>query len=201
MYAEQQPIPPCNLHQHGHYHEPISKRQRDGTSTPEPPSQPQRTCGGGPPPNPPKKGKGEGPAAAAPPPSPPNNSLSTRARAVIGVDNKRARIVGIRWLLQEERRGEKIASSLVIYMAEEIDIQHGLCMDTSASTTSDYQPAPRQLSRKAQKSIEGMIARMRNFEVVGEGCSWDTDDEDGKWDSEPNLGPWVEKERCSRGMS
>ncbi|RPB23565.1 hypothetical protein L211DRAFT_838417, partial [Terfezia boudieri ATCC MYA-4762] len=49
-------------------------------------------------------------------------------RRWIEEDNNNAQIKGIRWLLLKGRRVGKAASSLVIYLAEEIDIKNGLRM-------------------------------------------------------------------------
>ncbi|RPB23545.1 hypothetical protein L211DRAFT_838697 [Terfezia boudieri ATCC MYA-4762] len=52
-------------------------------------------------------------------------------------NNEGARILGIRWLLQEGRRVGKLASSLIIYLAEGIDTRHGLCMGRRIFHTSE----------------------------------------------------------------
>ncbi|KAF8420016.1 hypothetical protein BGX38DRAFT_619968 [Terfezia claveryi] len=60
-------------------------------------------------------------------------------RRWIEEDNEGARIVGIRWLLQEGRRVGKLASSLVIYLAAEIDTTHGLRMGKRVFRTTNYE--------------------------------------------------------------
>ncbi|RPB18908.1 hypothetical protein L211DRAFT_899508 [Terfezia boudieri ATCC MYA-4762] len=61
-------------------------------------------------------------------------------RRWIEEDNKTAQIQGIRWLL---RRIGKLASPLVIYMTETIDLTHGLRMGrcNGATTMSSFQGA------------------------------------------------------------
>ncbi|RPB23559.1 hypothetical protein L211DRAFT_838410, partial [Terfezia boudieri ATCC MYA-4762] len=59
-------------------------------------------------------------------------------RRWIEEDNKNAQIKGIRWLLLEGRRVGKAASSLVIYLAEEIDIKNGLRMGKRIFRTTTY---------------------------------------------------------------
>ncbi|RPB21247.1 hypothetical protein L211DRAFT_840851 [Terfezia boudieri ATCC MYA-4762] len=102
------------------------------------------------------KGKGKAittPTRATPPP---RNSPLNQARAIvlhaapmkykpglmrrwIEEDNEGARILGIRWLLQEGRRVGKLASSLVIYLAEGIDTTRGLHMGRRVFRTSEYE--------------------------------------------------------------
>ncbi|KAF8435230.1 hypothetical protein BGX38DRAFT_1275130 [Terfezia claveryi] len=53
-------------------------------------------------------------------------------------DNKNAQIKGIRWLLLEGRRVGKAASSLVIYLAEEINLKNGLRMGKRLFRTTAY---------------------------------------------------------------
>ncbi|RPB23568.1 hypothetical protein L211DRAFT_838422 [Terfezia boudieri ATCC MYA-4762] len=60
-------------------------------------------------------------------------------RRWIEEDNQGARILGIRWLLQEGRRVGKLASSLVIYLAEGIDTRRGLRMGRRVFRTSEYE--------------------------------------------------------------
>jgi len=43
-------------------------------------------------------------------------------RRWVEVDNRGVKIVGIRWLLREDRRGQE-ASSLVIYMREPVEVR------------------------------------------------------------------------------
>ncbi|KAF8440674.1 hypothetical protein BGX38DRAFT_1205310 [Terfezia claveryi] len=53
-------------------------------------------------------------------------------------DNKNAQIKGIRWLLLEGRRVGKVASSLVIYLAGEINLKDGLRMGKRLFRTTAY---------------------------------------------------------------
>ncbi|KAF8440671.1 hypothetical protein BGX38DRAFT_1144485 [Terfezia claveryi] len=53
-------------------------------------------------------------------------------------DNKTVQIQGIRWFLKEDRRIGKLASSLVIYMTETIDLTHGLRMGRRLFRTTAY---------------------------------------------------------------
>ncbi|KAF8439666.1 hypothetical protein BGX38DRAFT_1207146 [Terfezia claveryi] len=59
-------------------------------------------------------------------------------RRWIEEDNKGVQIVGIRWLLQEGRRVGKLASSLVIYLANSTDSTRGLRMGKRIFRTTDY---------------------------------------------------------------
>jgi len=61
-------------------------------------------------------------------------------RRWIEEDNKGtgAQILGIRWLTQEHRRVGKLASSLVIYMKESIDLNQGLRMGRKLFRTTGY---------------------------------------------------------------
>ncbi|RPB24376.1 hypothetical protein L211DRAFT_837774, partial [Terfezia boudieri ATCC MYA-4762] len=59
-------------------------------------------------------------------------------RRWIEEDNKNAQIKGIRWLLLEGRRVGKAVSSLLIYLAEEIDIKNGLRMGKRLFRTTTY---------------------------------------------------------------
>ena len=61
-------------------------------------------------------------------------------RQWIEEDNKgNVLIMGIRWLLKECRRGEKLASSLVIHSKDEIDINQGLRMGRKVFRTTRYE--------------------------------------------------------------
>ena len=53
-------------------------------------------------------------------------------------DNKGTQILGIRWLLQEPRRVGKVASSLVIYLRDAIDINFGLRMGRKILRATQY---------------------------------------------------------------
>jgi len=53
-------------------------------------------------------------------------------------DNRGIQILGIRWLIQEHRRAGKLASSLVIYMKEKINLNHGLRMGRRIFRTTEY---------------------------------------------------------------
>ncbi|KAF8422180.1 hypothetical protein EV426DRAFT_706324 [Tirmania nivea] len=75
------------------------------------------------PPPSPLNSKGKEPAKATAPPNPPNPKKPTTL--IQTVDNQKAQIQGIRWLVQEERMVGKLASSLVIYLVKDIDITHG----------------------------------------------------------------------------
>ncbi|KAF8440577.1 hypothetical protein BGX38DRAFT_1273040 [Terfezia claveryi] len=105
----------------------------------------------------PGKGKGKGPAKATSPSNLPqkNPTPSIRARAVVihaaptkyklGLmrrwiedDNEGIRILDIRWLLPEDRRVAKLASSLVIYMAKEADPTRGLRIGKRLFRTTAY---------------------------------------------------------------
>ncbi|RPB27267.1 hypothetical protein L211DRAFT_897332 [Terfezia boudieri ATCC MYA-4762] len=102
----------------------------------------------------PLKDKGKAPAKATPPLStqisPPRrvqavvlHTAPTKykpglMRRWIEEDNKTAQIQGIRWLLKEDRRIGKLASSLVIYMTETIDLTHGLRMGRRLFRTTAY---------------------------------------------------------------
>ncbi|RPB28785.1 hypothetical protein L211DRAFT_237314 [Terfezia boudieri ATCC MYA-4762] len=110
-----------------------------------------------------KEPKGKGKAIAGPKNTtqtratpPPRNSPLNQPRAVvfpaapmkykpglmrrwIEEDNEGARIIGIRWLLQEGRRVGKLASSLVIYLAEGIDTTCGFRMGRRVFRTSEYE--------------------------------------------------------------
>ncbi|KAF8433847.1 hypothetical protein BGX38DRAFT_1275891 [Terfezia claveryi] len=81
----------------------------------------------------------------APPRSPRKHSRRPGAkpgqmRRWIEEDNKLtgAQIVGIRWLTQEYRRAGKLASSLVIYMKEKINLDQGLRMGRRFFRTTVY---------------------------------------------------------------
>ena len=54
-------------------------------------------------------------------------------------DNKSVPILGIRWLLKECRRAGKAASSLVIYVEDEIDISQGVRMGRRIFRTTHYE--------------------------------------------------------------
>lgn len=61
------------------------------------------------------------------------------ARSDVPLDNQKVQIWGIRWLLQqEERRIGKSASSLVIYLAKDIDIRHGLRLGRKIFRTTAF---------------------------------------------------------------
>ena len=59
-------------------------------------------------------------------------------RCWIEEDNKNITVLGIRWLLQEPRRTGKVASSLVIYMGETININKGVRMGRGVFRTTQY---------------------------------------------------------------
>ena len=60
-------------------------------------------------------------------------------RRWIGEDNKgKAQVMGIRWLIQENRREGKQASSLVIYLKERIDLNIGLRMGRKFFRITEY---------------------------------------------------------------
>ncbi|RPB20007.1 hypothetical protein L211DRAFT_578174 [Terfezia boudieri ATCC MYA-4762] len=113
-------------------------------------------------PDPPKprtpqpKGKGKAITTQTRATAPPRDSPLNQPRAIvfhaapmkykpglmrrwIEEDNEGARILGIRWLLQEGRRVGKLASSLVIYLAEGIDTRRGLRMGRRVFRTSEYE--------------------------------------------------------------
>lgn len=53
-------------------------------------------------------------------------------------DNKNVAILGIRWLLQEDRRAGKSASSLVNYLKHGTDISQGVHMGRRIFRTTRY---------------------------------------------------------------
>ena len=60
-------------------------------------------------------------------------------RRWIEEDNKgSAQILGIQWLVKEDRRTGKSASSLVIYMKNKIDLKEGLRMGRRLFRTTEY---------------------------------------------------------------
>ena len=59
-------------------------------------------------------------------------------RCWIQGDNKGITILGIRWLLHETRRMGKMASSLVIYLKEGININKGVRMGRRIHRTTQY---------------------------------------------------------------
>ena len=59
-------------------------------------------------------------------------------RRWIEEDNKSVPILGIHWLLKQCRRAGKVASSLVIYLGDEIDINQGVRMERRIFRTTHY---------------------------------------------------------------
>ena len=60
-------------------------------------------------------------------------------RQCIEDDNKGSiRILAIRWLLTEQRRAGKLASSLAIYLEDNIDINKGVRMGRRVHRTTQY---------------------------------------------------------------
>ncbi|KAF8451693.1 hypothetical protein BGX38DRAFT_1329566 [Terfezia claveryi] len=146
---------------------PKDKGKAPSKATPPPTTTPPRTNKGKtsakatPPPttppgtnqNPPSKGKGKMPlpsgAGLSPPPTlaktmvlhaAPTKFKPGQMRRWIEEDNKSTgvQILGIRWLTQEHRRAGKMASSLVIYMKERINIDQGLRMGRRFFRTTVY---------------------------------------------------------------
>ena len=60
-------------------------------------------------------------------------------RRRIEEDNRgKAKILGIRWLVRQDRRTGRSASSLVIYMKNMIDLNKGLRMGRRIFRTTEY---------------------------------------------------------------
>ena len=53
-------------------------------------------------------------------------------------DNQGTQILGIRWLVKEDRRAGKLAHSLVIYLKDKVNINQGVRMRRKIFRTTTY---------------------------------------------------------------
>ena len=122
---------------------PVPPKPQEVASTPDPPKVHSETTTKG-------KDKKRGPASSKPQQRPiearaivlhaaPNKYKLGQMRQWIEEDNRGSlQILGIRWLLREDRRLGKLASSLVIYLNNKVNINWGVHMGRKIFRTTEY---------------------------------------------------------------
>ena len=123
----------------------LDDRSQQGRDTPTAATAPTRK---------PRQPSPKTPLTQRPPRTPPTPATPARAIVLHGAPTKYkpgqmrrwiaegnqggAQILGIRWLVQEHKRGGKLASSLVIYLKDSVVVNRGLRMGRKIFRTTEY---------------------------------------------------------------